>query len=148
MSNEVSITKAQIELVKETWKKIIPISDIAAKNFYVRLFDQYPEIKPMFDGADLLEQCKKLIKAINMVAVSLERIETLIPMIRELGQRHVSYGVEDQHYGQVGETLLWTLEAGLKEAWSKEVEAAWTNAYTLLAGVMIEGANEPILHAA
>ena len=148
MKNEVNLTAIQIELVKETWEKVIPISDIAAKIFYQRLFDQNPEIKPLFDGADLPQQRKKLVKAINMVVVSLERIENLIPVIRDLGQRHVSYGVEDKHYGQVGEALLWTLEVGLKDAWNEEVATAWTNAYSLLAAVMIEGANESSLNAA
>jgi len=142
MSNEAKITPAQIDLVKITWAKVIPVSDLAAKMFYERLFDQYPELQPMFDGVDLPEQRNKLIKAINMVVMSLERVETLVPMIRELGQRHLTYGVEDHHHSQVGEALLWTLEAGLKDAWTEEVSVAWTNAYTLLAGVMIEGARD------
>ena len=142
MNNEVTITPAQIDLVKVTWARVIPVSDLASEMFYDRLFDQYPEIRPMFEGVDLPEQRNKLIKAINMVVMSLERIETLIPSIRELGQRHLAYGVEDHHYTQVGEVLLWTLAAGLKDAWSDEAKTAWTNAYTLLTDVMIEGARD------
>jgi hemoglobin-like flavoprotein len=88
------------------------------------------------------------VKAINMVVMSLERIDSLIPTIRELGQRHVGYGVEESHYSQVGAALLWTLETGLGEHWSNDAEAAWTKAYQLLAGVMIDGAREAAKSAA
>jgi hypothetical protein len=40
----------------------------------------------------------------------------------------------------VGLSLLWTLETGLGDDWSKDAETAWTNACQLLADTMIEGA--------
>jgi hemoglobin-like flavoprotein len=40
----------------------------------------------------------------------------------------------------VGEALLWTLGKSLGEGFTPEVRAAWTAAYTLLSGVMIEAA--------
>jgi hemoglobin-like flavoprotein len=148
MTNQTAITPAQIALVKETWSKVIPISETAAKLFYDRLFETSPQLAPMFDGVDLVSQRQKLVKAINMVVISLERIGSLIPTIREMGRRHVDYGVEESHYAQVGAALLWTLETGLGEHWSDEAEAAWTNAYQLLAGVMIDGAREAARSAA
>jgi hemoglobin-like flavoprotein len=148
MSHQAAITTAQISLVKETWAKVVPIADTAATVFYNRLFENNPQLAPMFEGVDLPEQRKKLIKAINMVVISLDRIEILVPMIREMGQRHGSYGVEESHYGQVGTALLWTLETGLGDAWSDEAATAWTLAYQLLADTMIDGARESVRSAA
>jgi hemoglobin-like flavoprotein len=119
---------------------VVPIADTAAKLFYDRLFATNPQLEPMFTGTDLPQQRKKLVKAINMVVVSLDRIETLLPVIRDLGRRHVGYGVEAAHYGQVGSALLWTLETGLGDAWSDDAAMAWTKAYQMLAEVMLEGA--------
>ena len=147
MSNE-AITIEQINLVKETWGKVVPIADTAASLFYAHLFETSPHLAPMFDGVNLPEQRKKLIKAINLVVVSLEHIETLVPMIREMGARHVGYGVEDAHYGEVGAALLWTLKTGLGDAWSDEAAEAWTRAYQLLSATMIAGANEAARSAA
>lgn len=147
--NTVSvITPAQIALVKTTWARVVPIADTAASLFYQRLFETSPQLAPLFDGVDLPAQRKKLVKAINMVVMSLERIEALVPMIRDLGRRHVGYGVEEAHYGQVGSALLWTLETGLGDDWSDEAMMAWTVAYQLLADTMIAGAREVTRNAA
>jgi len=113
MNSASAITPAQISLVKETWAKEVPISDTAAKLFYDRLFETSPQLAPMFAGVDLPAQRQKLVKAINMVVMSLERIEQLIPTIQDMGRRHFDYGVEDSHYDQVGAALLWTLKTGL-----------------------------------
>ena len=142
MSNATAITPEQVALVKETWARVVPIADTASKLFYDRLFETSPHLAPMFYGIDLVSQRQKLVKAINMVVVSLERIDTLVPMIRDLGRRHVGYGATVESYGQVGAALLWTLKTGLGDDWSDEAEAAWTNAYQLLSGVMLEGAGE------
>jgi hemoglobin-like flavoprotein len=148
MSNKTAITAQQISIVKETWAKVVPISDVASRLFYDRLFEISPHLAPMFHGVDLASQRQKLVKAINMVVMSLERIDTLIPTIHDLGHRHIAYGVEEAHYAQVGSALLWTLKTGLGDDWSDEAETAWTNAYQLLAGVMIEGAREATKYAA
>lgn len=148
MSTQVTLTPAHVALVKETWGMVIPIADTAASLFYARLFETNPQLAPMFKGVNLPEQRKKLVKAINMVVVSLERIEALVPIIRDMGRRHAGYGVKDQHYGQVGAALLWTLEAGLGDDWSDEAAMAWSLAYRLLANTMIAGAHEGARNAA
>ena len=148
MSNNSNLTAEQITLVKDSWAKVVPIAEIASELFYERLFFVNPELRPYFEGVNLPAQRSKLIKAINMVVVSLDRIETLVPMIGELGKRHVSYGVKDEHYQQVGEALLWTLKTGLKKHWNGEVKAAWTAAYQLLAEVMISAGSNQKLNAA
>lgn len=148
MNSNPKITTEQIRLVKQSWSKVVPIADIASSMFYKQLFYINPEIHAMFDDTDMDAQRDKLIKAINTVVMSLDRIETLIPMISELGKRHVGYGVRDEHYDNVAEALLWTLETGLGEDWNEEVKAAWTNAYLLLAEVMINGGSEQNLSAA
>lgn len=142
MGNETTLTPAQIRLVRQTWGQIVPIADTAARIFYDRLFETSPQLAPLFDGADLPAQRKKLVQAINRVVLSLDRIDQQLPVIRDLGRRHVDYGVEAAHYGDVGAALLWTLEAGLGEAWSDDAETAWTNAYGMLAGAMIDAAGQ------
>jgi hemoglobin-like flavoprotein len=75
------------------------------------------------------------------VAVNgLTKLETIVPAVQILGQRHLEYGVKDKDYETVGAALLWTLEQGLGEAFTLEVKEAWTTTYTLVAGVMTEAA--------
>jgi len=82
------------------------------------------------------EQRRKLMTMLAMVVKGLERLDTLIPAVRALGERHAGYGVQDEHYATVGAALLWTLGQGLGDSFTPEVEAAWTVAYTVLADTM------------
>ncbi len=54
--------------------------------------------------------------------------------------RHAGYGVIEGHYATVGKALLWTLEQGLREAWTPEVKAAWVETYTILSTTMLDAA--------
>jgi len=78
--------------------------------------------------------------ALALVINGLDQIETILPIAQDLARRHVAYGVEPAHYELVGAALLWTLEQGLGEGFTPELCAAWTAAYTALAGVMIAAA--------
>ena len=67
---------------------------------------------------------------------SLHKLETILPAVKALGERHKGYGVSADHYAPVGAALLWTLEQGLGPDFTPETKAAWTAAYTALAGAM------------
>ena len=64
----------------------------------------------------------------------------MLPAASALAKRHVAYGAKPEHYPVVGSALLWMLERGLGDAWTKEVADAWTAAYGTLSGSMIEQA--------
>ncbi len=63
-------------------------------------------------------------------------MESLVPVVQDLGKRHVHYGVEDSHYDTVAVALLYTLETGLGDSWNGEVKDAWATVYTVLADTM------------
>lgn len=133
------MTPSEITLVKDSFRKVQPIADQAAAIFYARLFELDPSLRPLFRG-DLEEQGRKLMTMIGMAVTSLDRLDTLVPTVRQLGARHGAYGVRNEHYATVGTALLWTLEKGLGPAFTPDVRAAWTTTYTLLANTMIGAA--------
>jgi hemoglobin-like flavoprotein len=90
---------------------------------------------PLFKG-DIDEQGRKLMQVMAFAVNSLNDTGALLPAVCALGERHAGYGVKDQHYGTVGEALLWTLEQGLGSAFTPPVRDAWTETYALLASVM------------
>ncbi len=135
------MTPAQIVLVKSSWAKVEPISDKAAELFYGKLFELAPQVKPMFKS-DITEQGEKLMKMLSAAVAGLDDLPALIPVVKDLAVRHIDYGVEDAHYDVVGEALLWTLGAGLGDAFTDDVKAAWTETYTTVATVMKEAAAE------
>jgi hemoglobin-like flavoprotein len=129
------MTPEQALLVKNSWAKVLPISDKAAELFYGKLFELDPSVKTLFKG-DMVEQGKKLMKMINTAVNALDRLEEIVPAVQELGVRHVAYGVKDEHYDTVGAALLWTLETGLGDDFTEETKEAWATVYGVLADTM------------
>ena len=64
------------------------------------------------------------------------RLFEIAPEVKPL----FSYGVKPEHYNKVGTALLWTLEQGLGEAYTPEVDAAWKHTYQILSDAMIGAA--------
>ena len=128
-------TITQIELVQRTFAIVAPIADDVAALFYRRLFEIDPSLESMFKG-DMADQRRKLMVMLTAAVKGLPRLDRLIPVLEDLGRRHAEYGVVDGQYETVGEALLWTLREGLGEAFSAEVEQAWSSAYAVLAATM------------
>jgi len=132
----------EIKILQDSFSLVEPIAETAASLFYARLFELDPALRPLFKS-DLKAQGEKLMSTIKLVVVGLDNPEKVIPAVQNLGRRHVDYGVQPQHYATVGEALLWTLEKGLGDAYTPEVDNAWKNAFTLLSSLMLEGASAP-----
>jgi hemoglobin-like flavoprotein len=126
-------------LIRVSFAAVKPIADTAAALFYGRLFDLDPSLRPMFKR-DLEEQGRMLMQVIGVAVASLDRVETLVPVLHDLGRRHGDYGVRDEHYGTVAEALLWTLQTGLGGKFTPDVRDAWVTVYGVLAGTMQAGA--------
>lgn len=129
------MTPEQAVLVKNSWALVTPIADKAAELFYGKLFEMDPELKSLFKG-DMTEQGRKLMAMINTAVNGLDKLEAIVPAVEQLGERHVGYGVKDKDYDTVGAALLWTLEAGLGDAFTPEVKEAWAVTYGVLANTM------------
>jgi hemoglobin-like flavoprotein len=131
----------QKTLVKDSFKLVAPYTHIASALFYKRLFKYEPGFRHMFKN-DMQEQSRKFGNVLNEIVQSLDDLDALMPVLQNLGRRHVAYGVTDEHYQTVGGSLLWTLRQTLGPDFTPEVEDAWKAAYTLLADVMKQAASE------
>jgi hemoglobin-like flavoprotein len=135
------MTPEQLTMIKESWAKVEPIADKAAELFYGKLFELDPALKPLFKG-DMEEQGKKLMRMISTAVNGLDRLETIVPAVQDLGRRHVAYGVKDKDYDTVAAALIWTLGQGLGDAFTDELKDAWVETYTVLATTMKDAAAE------
>jgi len=133
------MTTNQKQLVQESFVQVAPIAEVAAELFYGRLFEIDPALKPMFRG-DMKEQGRKLMQMLAVAVKGLDRLDEILPAVREMGRPHAGYGVKDCHYDTVAAALLWTLEKGLGDAFTADVKEAWIAVYTLLATAMKSGA--------
>lgn len=124
-----------VALVRDSWARVVPIAPQAAELFYANLFARDPSLTHLFRG-DMRVQGQRLMAMIGTAVGRLHEPDTLLPMLRGLGQRHDGYGVQPHHYDTVGSALLQTLEQGLGEAFSPAVRAAWVEVYGVLAAAM------------
>lgn len=131
------MTPDQIAMVQDSFKKVLPIADVAADIFYDKLFEIAPSVRPLFPE-DMSEQKKKLMQMIAIAVNGLTNLEAIVPAVQDLGRRHNGYDVTEDHYGYVGEALLFTLGKGLGDDFTDELKAAWTETYGTLASVMID----------
>ena len=135
------------ELVQSSVAKVAPIADQAAEMFYARLFELDLSLKFLFHR-DMAEQGKRLMAMIAVAVQGLDDLESLAPVVQDLGRRHRRYGVAAQHYDTVGEALLDALAKGLGEAFTDDTRRAWTTVYGVLSTTMIDSAQDaPALHS-
>lgn len=133
------MTPTDVALIRDGFRMLAGEPDALASAFYGRLFTLDPALRPLFRD-DLRAQGRKLVAALAHVVHGLDRLDTIIEDVRDLARRHTGYGVVPAHYATVGLALIGTLEARLGSDFTPEVRSAWTEAYGLLAGAMIEAA--------
>lgn len=129
------MTPTQIQLVQSSFKQVAPIAETAADIFYARLFEIAPETRALFPEV-MTDQKKKLMQMLAVAVNGLSNLDAIVPAVQDLGARHQGYNVTEAHYDSVGAALLYTLEKGLGDTFTPEVEAAWAETYGTLASVM------------
>ncbi len=137
------MTNEQKRLVQKTFAQIEPIAETAAGMFYNRLFEEDPDLRPLFKS-DMAEQGRKLMDMIGTAVKGLDQLDNLVPVVQALGRRHAGYGVKDEHYDTVGSALIWTLEQGLGTDFTLDVREAWVTVYGILATTMKDAAAEAV----
>jgi methyl-accepting chemotaxis protein len=105
-------------------------------------------VKPLFAGTDLKKQKTMLLGTLVLLRKSLRDLDAIVPKLRELGARHVAYGARPEHYPVVGEILIASMAEIAGEAWRHEHERAWGEAFAIVAGAMIEGAEIVLVEVA
>lgn len=124
-------------------KSTIPLLETAGaaitQHFYERMFRHNPELKDIFNMSNQHSgrQQFALFSAIAAYAKNIETPEVLAAAIERIAHKHTSLHVQAHHYDIVGHHLIETLRELAPDAFTPEVEAAWTEAYGFLASVFI-----------
>jgi hemoglobin-like flavoprotein len=121
---------------------LMPTEDYGpVEEFYGRLFELAPEVRPLFKR-EISLQAKKLSEMLAWVIAHLEQPDELVPELRKLGARHGGYGVEINHYAPVGSALIWMFQQTLGGRFTPEMEEAWLEAYAFISCEMERGFRE------
>lgn len=130
------LTVRQIDLIQNSFAKVLPVIPLAAATFYDRLFVIAPDTRRLFYG-DMTDQGRKLFLTLATVVDTLDRLDQILPVAEALAIRHVGYGARDEHYTAVGTVLIDTLTAVLGDDFDADTASAWSSAYATLSGCML-----------
>ena len=128
-----------IPAMRANFAKAAATGDEAPLYFYSHLFLSHPETRQLFP-VSMAHQRDRLFAALGDVVARVDDLEALVPILQQLGRDHRKFGTLAAHYPAVGGSLLATLEH-FDDEWSPELAKDWTEAYTLVAEVMIEAAD-------
>jgi hemoglobin-like flavoprotein len=133
------LSARDVMLLRTSFSFIVPIQDTVAGLFYKRLFDAAPEVRQLFPD-DLTAQKRKLMALLATCVGKVQDLGALVPVIQELGKRHVRYGTRQGHYTVVEEALLGAMAEALGAGFGPDVRSAWAKVYRLVAEIMQAGA--------
>jgi nitric oxide dioxygenase len=136
-----------LKALETSFDLVAPRGDELMNEFYARLFEAAPSVRPLFPD-DLRRQKTMLLGALVLLRKSLRDLDAIVPKLRELGARHVAYGALPDHYPVVGSVLISSMAAVAGDAWTNDYELAWSAAFEVVAATMLEGAEEALVEAA
>jgi hemoglobin-like flavoprotein len=128
-----------LEALETSFDLLAPRGDELMDEFYARLFEAAPAVRPLFPE-DMQRQKTMLLGALVLLRKSLRDLDAIVPKLRELGARHVAYGAEPAHYPVVGQVLIASMAQVAGDAWRPRYERAWAAAFDVVAGAMLDGA--------
>lgn len=128
-----------VRLIRESWAAVEPRQEELTRFFYGMLFSIAPSTRDLFP-VNMEVQRSRLLRALVHVVQMVDRPDDLVPFLRQLGRDHRKFGVVMENYDALGKALISALERFSGEAWTPQVEKAWTDAYSLIAKTMQEAA--------
>jgi hemoglobin-like flavoprotein len=129
-----------LEALETSFDLVAPRGDELMDVFYARLFEAAPAVKPLFARTDLRKQKIMLLRVLGLLRQSLRNLDSIVPVLHDLGARHVAYGAQPEHYPVVGAVLIASMAEVAGDAWRPEYERAWAAAYDVVARAMLDGA--------
>lgn len=126
----------QLKLVHDSLIMVRPIANQVAESFYKHLFDGNPHLRKLFMG-DMKRQGTMLMTSLDLAVRSLDNMQSILPSVQALGQRHASYGVKAEYYPLAITSFLWALEHHLGERFTPPLREGWNEALKALVNAML-----------
>jgi NAD(P)H-flavin reductase/hemoglobin-like flavoprotein len=130
-----------VQGLKDSFARAAMHGDAVPLFFYADLFLRHPETRELFP-VSMAAQRDRLVQALAAVVSNVDSLDQITGMVQALGRDHRKFGAQPEHYTAVGTSLLATLAHFNGEAWTAELARDWKTAYQLIAGIMLNAAQE------
>ncbi|MBG9775891.1 NO-inducible flavohemoprotein [Brevibacillus laterosporus] len=133
------LSEKTIKIIKSTVPVLEKHGIDITKRFYQLLFTKHPELLNIFNHANQKQgrQQTALANAVYAAAQYIDKLETIIPVVKQIGHKHRSLGIKAEHYPIVGENLLAAIKDVLGDLATDEILQAWAEAYGVIADAFI-----------
>ncbi len=128
------------DLIQQSFESISQRSDALTEAFYRNLFADFPDAKRLFTDVDMVHQRRKLWAMLTLIATDMNRMDLLVPVLRELGARHVHYKVDEALYPCFTATFCKSLRETVGDRLSADALDAWEDGLGQICQHMIQGA--------
>jgi nitric oxide dioxygenase len=128
-----------IEIIKSTVPVLEKHGEKITTRFYQLMFGNHPELLNIFNHANQKQgrQQKALAGTVYAAAMYIDNLEAILPVVKQIAQKHRSLGILPEHYPIVGKHLLLAIKDVLGNAATDEIIDAWAHAYNVIADVFI-----------
>ncbi|SMF18974.1 globin domain-containing protein [Pseudobacteriovorax antillogorgiicola] len=128
-----------VKIIRDSFRRTNTISEQLTDKFYETLFQNHPEAKGLFHKVDIAKQQQLLYNSLDFIVANLDNPDRLSEYLQNLGERHVTYGAEEEHFAWVADALLSSLKFYFEDEWTDELETNWSAAIKTIADYMIIG---------
>ncbi|KAK0385572.1 hypothetical protein NLU13_6750 [Sarocladium strictum] len=136
---QASLTPAQAAIVKSTAPLLKEHGEKITTLFYRNMIGTHPELNNVFNRTSQATgaQPRALAHAVFAYAAHIDDLGALSSAVARMADKHVSLGIQPEQYPIVGHHLIAAVAEVLGDAVTPEVAEAWTNAYNMLANILI-----------
>lgn len=133
------LNQQTIEIIKSTVPVLEKHGETITTRFYQLMFGNHPELLNIFNHANQKQgrQQKALAGTVYAAAMYIDNLEAILPVVKQIAQKHRSLGILPEHYPIVGKHLLLAIKDVLGDAATDEIIDAWAQAYNVIADVFI-----------
>jgi molybdopterin-binding protein len=123
------------ELIGQSWDRLVGKNDLLVQAFCERLFEQYPNYKPLFSESNIIRQMEKIIKTIALVA-RVDESEIVHPQLVKLGDKHRQFQLKREDLVNFQRVFVAVLDEHCREhcpdVWSDACGQAWNDSFDKL----------------
>ena len=139
------LTASAGTLLRESFELALERDDEFPRLFYDVLFHRHPHIEALFGGVghgrnSLDAQRRMFSQTLIAVIDHFDDPAWLEATLAPMGVTHVTYGVTDDMYADVGDALITAFAEVCADDWTPAHEEAWRDAYAALAEIMLTAA--------
>ncbi|WP_067730501.1 NO-inducible flavohemoprotein [Oceanobacillus damuensis] len=138
-SETIGFDQETIDIIKSTVPVLEERGVAITSRFYQLMFEGHPELKNIFNQTNQRkgDQPKALANTVYAAALHIENLEAILPVVKQIAQKHRSLNIKAEHYPIVGKYLLLGMKDVLGDAATDEIMDAWAKAYGAIADVFI-----------